>query len=320
MTSDPSEARLRVALFGSPAFALPVLEALRTAHDLRLVVTQPDKPAGRGMTLRAPPVAQRARELGLPLAQPPRVKGNDAFLRELAAERLDVAVTAAYGKILPQPLLDLPRDGVLNVHASLLPRYRGAAPVQWALIRGETTTGITIMQTEAGLDTGPIRHQRTVAIGADETAPELLERLAPLGAEALLEALTMLAAGTLPCTPQREEDATPAPPLRSDDGRVRFEDTAEAVYARFRGVAGWPGSALRWHDARVQVLGMRRGRRSVADAPAAGTVLALDDDGLEVACGGGSVRLTELRSPGKRALPAAAWARGRGVRAGVRLG
>lgn len=320
MTNDPSGARLRVALFGSPSFALPALEALRREHDLRLVVAQPDKPAGRGMRLRQPAAARRARELGVRLAQPRRLKGNDAFLSDLAAERLDVAVTAAYGKILPAALLDIPRHGVLNVHASQLPRYRGAAPIQWALIRGETTTGITIMQTEAGLDTGPIRHQRAVPIGADETAPELFERLAPLGAEVLLEALAMLAAGTLPSTPQREEDATLAPMLRSEDGRVRFDDPAEAVYARFRGVAGWPGSALHWRGARVQVLGMRRGRAALPDAPAAGTVLAVDETGLEVACGAGSVCLTELRSPGKRALPAAAWARGRGVGPGVRLG
>src|SRR5690625_3362842 len=156
---------MRVALFGSPAFALPVLDVLQQEHDLRAVVTQPARPVGRGMKLTDPPLATRARQLGLEVAQPSRLRGNAEFADWLRQLRLDVAVTAAYGRILPADLLDVPTEGFLNVHGSLLPRWRGAAPIQWSLIEGDAETGITIMQTEAGLDTGPIRLQKRVAIG-----------------------------------------------------------------------------------------------------------------------------------------------------------
>lgn len=253
--------------------------------------------------------------------QPGRLKGNEAIVATLAELELDVAVTAAYGKILPPTLLEVPRHGFLNVHASLLPKYRGAAPIQWALIRGEARTGITIMQTEAGLDTGAIRHQVAIPIGPDETAPELFERLAALGAEALVSALERLARGALPSTPQREADATLAPLLRAEDGRVRFADPAESVYARYRGVAAWPGSHFVHAGERVKVLAMRRAAHAEAPGEAPpGTVLAVGAEGLVVACGAGTVALERLIAPGKRPMPASDWAHGRDVRPGVRLG
>jgi methionyl-tRNA formyltransferase len=311
---------LRVALFGTPAFALPTLDALHARHEVALVVAQPDRPAGRGHALTAPPVAVRARELGLPLAQPERLRRDAAFAEGLAALDLDVAVTAAYGQILPAALLAVPRAGFLNVHASLLLRWRGAAPVQHALIAGDTETGISIMQTEVGLDTGPVRLARALRIEPDDDLPALLERLAALGARTLVEALDLLVAGTLPSLPQDDGLATMAPRLGKDDGRIRWHESAGRVCDRHRGVAGWPGS---WcvvpagSDAPpLKVHGMT----VAAGSGAPGTLLAVDADGLVVACGEGAVRLTDVQAAGKPRMPASAWANGARMGKGARLG
>jgi methionyl-tRNA formyltransferase len=312
--------RLRVALFGTPAFALPTLTALHARHEVVLVVAQPDRPAGRGRTLTAPPVAVRARELGLPLAQPERLRRDAAFAEDLAALDLDVAVTAAYGQILPAALLAIPREGFINVHASLLPRWRGAAPVQHALIAGDAETGVSIMQTEAGLDTGPVRLARALSIEPDDDAPALLDRLAALGARALGDALDLLVVGALPRVRQDDALATLAPRLTKDDGRVRWFDGADRVHDRHRGVAGWPGS---WcvvpagSDAPpLKVHGMT----VAAGSGAPGTVLTVDADGLVVACGEGAVRLTDVQAAGKPRMPASAWANGARIRQGDHLG
>lgn len=322
-----SRDRLRVALFGTPAFALPTLDALHAQHDVVLVVAQPDRPVGRGRSVTSPPAAARARELGLPLAQPERLRRDAAFAGRLAELDLDVAVTAAYGQILPASLLEVPREGFLNVHASLLPRWRGAAPVQHALIAGDEVTGVSIMQTEAGLDTGPVRLVRELRIAADDDAPTLLDALARLGAEALLEALDQLADGTLPSVPQDDAEATLAPRLTKDDGRVRWADPARRVRDRHRGVAGWPGSWCRLGvDDEAAVLKVH-GLEIAPDAAGAaapgidpGTVLAVDADGLRVACGEGAVRLTEVQPAGKPRMDARAWANGARVVPGWRLG
>jgi len=326
--------RLRVALFGTPAFALPTLEALRARHHVALVVAQPDRPVGRGHLLASPPVAARARDLGLPLAQPERLRRDAAFAERLAGLDLDVAVTAAYGQILPTSLLEIPREGFLNVHASLLPRWRGAAPVQHALIAGDAVTGVSIMQTEAGLDSGPVHLVRELPIAPDDDARTLLDALARLGAEALVDALERLAAGALPSTPQDDALATLAPRLTKDDGRIRWTDPARRVLDRHRGVAGWPGSwcrvgvddgaaVLKVHGlelARDEAGARAPGGAPVASGTAPGTVLAVDADGLLVACGEGAVRLTEVQPPGKPRMGARAWANGARVTPGWRLG
>jgi methionyl-tRNA formyltransferase len=310
-----SGTRLRVALFGTPDFALPSLDALVAHHDVRLVVAQPDRPVGRGLRLEAPPVARRALELGLPLAQPERLRRDAAFHDQLAALDLDVAVTAAYGQILPKALLAVPREGFLNVHASLLPRWRGAAPVQHALIAGDTVTGVSIMQTEAGLDTGPVRLVREHTIAPDEDAPALLAALAELGARALVEALELLALGHLPSTPQDDAAATLAPRLTREDGRVRWSEPAARVVDRHRGVAGWPGSWCTWGDAVLKVHALE-----MADGSAPpGTVLSMDTHGVAVACGEGAVRLVQVQAAGKPRMAARAWANGARVTEGVHL-
>jgi len=314
--------RLRVAAFGSPEFALPSIERLAVEHDLVLVVSQSDKPAGRGMAPRTPAAAAWARSHGVPLAQPERLRSNDAFLEALRALTLDVAVTAAYGKLLPPELLTIPREGVLNVHASLLPRYRGAAPVQRALIDGATETGVSIMQTEAGLDTGPVRHVRRTDIGPDETAQTLLERLSHLGATALSEALALLARGELPSEPQDHAAATIAPRLTRADGRIRWADDADAVSARHRGVTPWPGS---WFERVrgdgfevVKVHALERGAPTARGE--AGSIVAIDEAGVHVATGRGTVVLRVLQSPGRPRQDAAAWARGARLAVGGRCG
>lgn len=313
-------ARLRVALFGSPAFALPTLDALRARHDLALVVAQPDRPAGRGHASTSPAVAARARELGLPLAQPARLRRDPDFAERLAALDLDVAVTAAYGQILPASLLTLPRGGFLNVHASLLPRWRGAAPVQHALIHGDRVTGVSIMQTEAGLDTGPVRLARSRPIADDEDAEDLLAALALLGAELLGEALDLLARGELPSVAQDDAAATLAPRLTRDDGRVRWTDPAVRVRDRHRGVAGWPGSWCLAHAAPGAPALKLHDLRPAEGGGAPGVVLALDPAGVVVACGEGAVRLVEVQAPGRPRTPARAWANGARVAVGDRLG
>ncbi len=317
--------RLRVAAFGSPAFAIPSLEVLAREHCLLLVVAQPDKPAGRGMAQHAPAAAAWARERGVPLAQPARLKRDEAFLERLRELDLDVAVTAAYGKILPEALLQIPRHGVLNVHASLLPKYRGAAPVQWALIQGERETGVSIMQTDVGLDTGPVRHVLRTDIAPDETAGQLMARLAELGARALSEALARLARSELPSEAQDHTAASLAPRLTRADGRIRWDTDAAALVARHRGVAPWPGSwferAGRTGPEAVKVHALRlAASRPTGHAVAPGTVTAIDEHGVRVATGAGEVVLEVLQSAGRPRQDAAAWARGARLQVGERCG
>lgn len=302
----------RIAFFGSPAFALPVLEALRERFEVALVVAQPDKPAGRGLKLTPPPVAARARDLGLELEQPARLKKNLEFEARLRDSGAEVAVTCAYGKILPQSLLDVPPRGFLNVHTSLLPKYRGAAPIQWALIEGESVTGVTIMQTEAGLDTGPILLQESLSIDPDETSLELAPRLSQLGARLIVEALKRI--DVLERVPQDDSRATIARLLEKDDGRMIWTDSAASIYNRYRGVAGWPGSFFEFAGKRVKLLEMRPANGSGVP----GTVLALED-GVTVASGEAAIRLRTLQPEGKPRMSALDWARGYQVKPGARL-
>ena len=310
--------RLRVALFGSPAFAVPVLRMLNKEHDVKLVVTQPDKKAGRGLKLTPPATAQEAKHLNLPLAQPGRLKNNTDFHERLQQLELDVAVTAAYGKLLPESLLSVPAHGFLNVHGSLLPKYRGAAPIQWALINGETETGVSIMQTEAGLDTGPVRHVRKLLIKPEDNALSLFNALSELGVSALQEALELLSEGALPSVPQNDALATIAPLLTKEDGQIRWSDSADAIMNRFRGVIAWPGSwtlrnekTLKVHD--LQVL-------DASNDAEAGTVVNVASDGVDVMTADKLVRLRTVQAAGKARMQAFDWANGYHVKVGERLG
>lgn len=308
---------LRIVFFGTPEFAVPSLRMLLASDDpVVAAVCQPDKPAGRGRHLALPPVKRAALDAGIPVLQPERLRTPD-FAGVLRPHAPDLIVVAAYGKLLPPALLELPRCGCLNVHASLLPRYRGAAPIQWAILRGEERTGVTIMQMNERMDAGDIRLQRDTAILEGETYGELQARLAHLGAEALRDALALLHAGALPRTPQCDTDATVAPMIEKADGRIDWTQSAVQIARLVRAFNPWP-SAFTWLDGKL--LKVHRARPG-ADGPAArpGTVTRIDE-AVGVATGQGLLLIDELQLEGRKRLPAATFVRGGAVRAGSTLG
>ena len=312
---------MKVLFWGTPEFALPTLAALLgEGHHVVGVVTQPDRPAGRGRALSAPPVKEMALEEGLPVLQPERARGEE-LLTQLRALEPDVSVVAAYGQFLPTEVLDLPRHGTLNVHPSLLPELRGAAPVQWALIRGLERTGVSVMRLVEKMDAGPVLLQVVEPIHPEESASDLMGRLSEIGAEAMVEALALLEAGELSAVEQDESRVTFAPSLERDDCRLDWTRPARENARWIRGLADSPGA---WTMHRGQVLKLFRPR--VADGEeggAPGTILQVRPDdperGLLVACGEGALWLGEVKPSGKRRMPAADWVRGRGAAEGERL-
>jgi len=304
----------------SGAFAIPSLEALTGAgHEVAALVTQPDRASGRGKALRSPMVKPVAERHGIEVLQIARVRAPEAqaVLREL---RPELQVVVAFGQILPRAVIDIAPRGTVNVHASLLPRLRGAAPIQWAIANGDSETGVTTMQIDEGLDTGPLLLARTLAIGPDETAAELEERLARLGGELLVETLAGLEKGSLQPMPQDAGRATHAPLLKKEDGRVDWSRPAHAIACRARGFHPWPG-AFTGHAGRlVKLLRVREGPLA-ATAAEPGQVTQVETAGVFVACGGGSsLRLEEVQPESRRAMPAFAWAQGARLGPGVRLG
>ena len=306
---------LRVVFMGSPEFAVPTLRVLLDAYDVAAVVCQPDKPAGRGQKVAAPATKLLALERGVPVLQPAKAR-DPAFLDELRRLAPDVAVVVAYGKILPQAVLDIPRFGCLNVHGSLLPRYRGAAPIQWAVMRGETETGITVMQLDAGMDTGPMLLAQKIVITDDDTAGTLAARLAGMGAELMLIALGRLEAGVLVPTAQDGALATMAPMLDKDVGVVDWTRPARAVRDLIRGVDPWPGAQTRLGADVLKLWGAR----FAPGTGAPGEVLAAGREGLVVACGDGAVTVAEVQSAGRKRMSVEAFVAGRAVAMGTRLG
>ncbi|MDB4964006.1 MAG: methionyl-tRNA formyltransferase [Myxococcales bacterium] len=305
---------MRVVFMGSPEFAVPCLRALADSHEVVLVVSQPDKPAGRGSQLTAPPVKVAALELGLPVIQPRSAKTGE--LRDaLVATGAELAVVVAYGKILPPAVLEALPRGCINVHASILPRYRGAAPVQWAVIHGDAETGVAIMQLDPGMDTGPVLLERRITIDPTETSGELLARLAPIGAQAMLDAIAGLAAETLHPVAQDHAAATHAPMLEKTDGLIDFTAPAHAVAARIRGVDPWPG-AQALHRSQIVKLFRATARPQPPGAELPGTVIAIDDAGLHVVCGEDVAVIREIQAPGRKRLTVAQFAAGRGIAVG----
>ena len=310
---------MRVVFMGSPEFAVPCLRALARTHEVALVVSQPDKPAGRGGQMTPPAVKSAALELGLPTFQPKSARNGEleAALRESRAE---LAVVVAYGKILPRAVLDAVPRGCINVHASLLPKYRGAAPVQWAVINNEPETGVCIMQLDEGMDTGPVLLERRVAIDPDETSGELLARLSPIGADALLEAIALLERGDAKPITQDHAGATHARMLEKSDGAIDFAQPAAAVAARIRGVDPWPGAQALLRGQIVKLFRARPAKQESAEKGSEpnfpGTVIAADATGLHVTCGDGVVVIREIQAPGRKRLTAKQFADGRGVAIG----
>jgi methionyl-tRNA formyltransferase len=297
---------VRVVFFGTPDFAVPSLDAVSREHDVVLVVAQPDKPAGRGMKMQAPAVAVRARELNLPLLQPPKIR-NEEFLVEIARLAPDCGIVVAYGKILPKALLDIPRHGFLNVHGSVLPLWRGAAPIQRSIEAGDKVTGVTIMRVDEQLDHGPMLRIETTEIGPDERMPQLWQRLAQIGGDALAAVLCDVENGTAVETEQDHAHATIAPKLDKREGEITFDEPAHVIYNRFRAFDPWPGITFR----DLKLTDMR-----LADGDAAPRTILAIDDGVVIACGDGALRILELQRPGKPRTPAAAIARGLGWKAG----
>ncbi len=300
----------KIAFFGSPAFALPVLEAIQAQFEVVLVVTQPSKPAGRGLKLTPPSVAARALELGLPLEQPAKLRKNTIFADALRLSGADVAVTCAYGKILPASILEIPRYGFLNVHTSLLPKYRGAAPIQWAIMSGETQTGVTIMKTDIGMDTGDIALTGALEIGANETSLELAPRLATLGADLILSALINLE--TLNFTAQNHDLATSARMLEKNDGRIDWHKNSISSFNQFRGLAGWPGSFTFLDSKLLKIHAMKV---SSGDGQA-GKILRFET-GIVVATTDGALELLEIQPEGKPKLSALEWAKNYQIKIGT---
>jgi methionyl-tRNA formyltransferase len=310
---------VRIVFFGTPEFAVPSLNAVHREHEVVAVVAQPDKPAGRGMKLHAPAVAVRARQLGLPLLQPPKIRTAE-LLDAIARFAPDAGVVVAYGKILPGALLQIPKHGFFNVHGSILPKYRGAAPIQRAIEAGERETGVTIMRVDEELDHGPMLAIATTKIGPDEHTPALAQRLSCIGADALARTLRDVQNGTAVETPQDHAQATIAPKIDKSEGAIRFEESARAIYNRFRAFDPWPG--VFYKDVKLTELRGAAGFSQPDDVgarkPAAppGTILEISDDGVVVACGDGALRLVELQRAGKPRAAAGAVARGLGWRMG----
>jgi len=308
--------QIRTVFMGTPAFALPTLAGLIEAGcQLVGVYTQPDRPKGRGRQLAPPPVKELALQHDLPVFQPQKLRDPEAVatLRELAP---DLIVVVAYGQILPKSVLEIPRFGCINVHASLLPRYRGAAPINQAIVDGERETGVTTMQMDVGLDTGDMLVKRATPIGPDETAGELHDRLAVIGREAMAETLAQLCNGTLEAEPQDDAQSSYAPMLKKEDGRIDWRRPAQGLHNQVRGLAPWPGA---YTSLDGETLKLAR-TRPLTGSGAAGTVLRADADGVVVACGEGALHIGQLQLPGKKMLSAADFLRGRALPAGKRLG
>jgi methionyl-tRNA formyltransferase len=300
---------LRLAFMGSPDFSVPAMRALHAAgHEIAAVYCQPPKPAGRGQKETPCPVHRAALELGLPVRHPARLKRDEAEHAAFAALGLDVAVVAAYGLILPKAMLDAPRRGCLNIHASLLPRWRGAGPIQAAILAGDAQTGITIMRMEEGLDTGPMLLKEAVPITPATTTPDLHDALAEAGARLILRALDQ----DLPATPQPAEGVTYAPKLTKEDGRLDWAEPAEVLERRIRALNPWPGTflMLKGEAIRISAASVEAGQGTPGEA--------LDDAGL-IACGEGAIRLARLQRPGRAAMAAEAFLRGLPIPAGTRL-
>ena len=297
---------MRLIFLGTPAFAVPTLEAVARNHEVISVVTQPDRPKGREQKLAASAVKQAAVRLRLPVYQPERIRKPEAQAH-LAALAPEIMVVVGYGQIIPQSVIDMAPRGIVNVHASLLPKYRGAAPVQWAIVNGETRTGVTTMQINAGLDTGDILLERETEIGPEETALELGERLAAMGAELLIETLDGLARGAI--TPRRQDDAlaSHAPILKKEDGAISWNQSAQGIHNRVRGLLPWPGAHTRFRGQLLHVWRARVAGDRTSLAP--GQVLI--GPRFRVACGdGGVLELLEVQMEGRKRMSGEAFANG----------
>lgn len=311
---------MRLVFCGTPEFAVPTLKALLTAgHEILLVVTQPDRPSGRGMQMVAPPVKQVALEAGLTVTQPEKIKNNAELRAQLEALQPEAIIVVAYGRIIPKWMLDLPRHGNLNLHASLLPKYRGAAPIQWAIANGEPVTGATTMRIDEGLDTGDMLLQREMAVAPDQTAEDIFPLLAGMGSALMVETLAGLEAGSI--VPQKQDDAkaTLAPILKRDDGQIDFTFSSREIYNRWRGFQPWPGAYTSFRGKKLVVHRMMP-LESFGERNVPGEV-HIEGDRLFVICGYGTwLECIEVQPEGKKRMAVADFLNGYQLKSGDRLG
>ncbi len=306
---------MKLVFCGTPQFAVGTLEAVIAAgHEVALVVTQPDRAQGRGMQVQLGAVKQAAFQHGLAVVQPEKIKKNEEFRAQLEAIQPDAILVVAYGRIIPDWMLALPRYGCLNLHGSLLPKYRGAAPVQWAVANGEVQTGVTTMRLDAGLDTGPMLLAQVVAIAPEETAPDVFESLAAMGAPLMVRTLAGLEDGSIEAVEQDHRAATLAPILTRDDGRMDFSRTATDLHNRWRGFQPWPGA---WTMLRGKKLIVHR--MIVAEPAGDGGVFEVEHHRLSIGCNGSSLELLEVQMEGKRRMTAEEFLRGFQVKSGERV-
>jgi methionyl-tRNA formyltransferase len=296
---------MKLVFCGTPQFAVPTLEKLvESGFTTHLVLTQPDRPKGRGLELVAAPVKQSALKLNLPIYQPEKIKTNEELQNRLREIAPDAIIVVGYGRIIPKWMLDLPRYGNINLHASLLPKYRGAAPIQWAIANGESVTGVTTMRIDEGLDTGDILLQQELAIEDDDTSETVAPKLAVIGAELMIETLRHLQAGTVTPKPQNNAEATLAPILTKEDARIDFHRTAQEIYNRLRGFQPWPGAFTRFRGKMLGVTAARPSAEKATDSPPGEGQLIVRGSQLFAVCGKDTaLELLEVQPEGKKRIP-----------------
>jgi methionyl-tRNA formyltransferase len=314
MTRSPDDP---MVFCGTPGFAVPTLEkVVESGFNVRLVLTQPDRPKGRGLELVASPVKQSAEKLQLPIYQPEKIKQNEELRAKLEAIRPQAIIVVGYGRIIPPWMLELPPLGNINLHASLLPKYRGAAPIQWAIANGETVTGVTTMRIDEGLDTGDILLQQKLAIADEDTAETLAPKLAAIGADLMIETLRGLQAGTMQPQKQDNARATLAPILKKEDGRIDFSRSAQEIWNRLRGFRPWPGAFTSFRGKGLNITAIKLAPEQVPQAE-----LLVKDAHLFAGCANHSaIELLELQPEGKKRMPAGDFINGHRPQAGERLG
>lgn len=308
--------KLSIVFFGTPEFVIPVVEFLREQEILRAVVTQPDKPRGRGLNPLPSPVKSWATERGIPVYEPLKLRNED-FISTLKALNPDLIVVFAYGKILPKEVLEIPRAGCWNIHLSLLPKYRGASPVQWAILEGENTTGVTIMLMDEGMDTGPILLQREIKIEEIDTTPTLLSKLVEISVQALRETLSLYKQGKLIPRPQPADGISYAPLIKKEDGYTDFTEPASRIVRKLRAFTPWPGVYTKFRGKILKIHSADFSSLSVSSEP--GTILEITKEGILIATSEGALRIKELQLEGRKKISAYEFALGQRLRPGQKL-